>query len=109
MKVRLTSRAAGQVRDVDSWWHAHRADTTAFIDEFDRAVELLMKTPDLGAVYAPKAGFGVRRLLLSRSQHYLYYVHRRNQNLVRILAVWSCYRGREPDLGPLGRPPPRPR
>jgi plasmid stabilization system protein ParE len=103
MKIRLTARAAEHVRAVDTWWRAHRADMTAFIDEFNRAVELLMTAPDLGAIYTPKAAFGVRRLLLSRSQHYLYYVHRRDRHIIQILAVWSCFRGRGPRLGLLER------
>jgi hypothetical protein len=73
----------------------------AFIDEFNHAVELLIEAPDLGAVYTPKEAFGVRRVLLTRSQHYLYYVHRRDRHVIRILAVWSCYRGRGPSLGRL--------
>ena len=104
MKIRLTARAALQVRSVDAWWREHRAEATGFIDEFDHAVELLGTTPDLGAIYLPKAAFGVRRLLLPTSQHYLYYTLRRDRQTLRILAVWSCYRGRGPGLGPLRSP-----
>jgi plasmid stabilization system protein ParE len=103
MKVRLTARAAEHVRAADAWWRDHHGDATGFIDEFDHAVELLMVAPELGAIYAPKAAFRVRRLLLSASQHYVYYVYRRERKLIRILAVWSCYRGRGPELGSLKR------
>ncbi|MEO7328973.1 MAG: type II toxin-antitoxin system RelE/ParE family toxin [Minicystis sp.] len=102
MKVRLTAGATAQVRAANAWWRDNRADTKGFLEELEHALALLQAAPDLGAVYAPRAAFGVRRLLLSTSQHYVYYVHIRAQNLIRILAVWSCYRGRAPRMGPLG-------
>src|SRR5690349_15172658 len=98
MKLLVTARASDQVRVADAWWREHRADTTGFIDEFSHALDLLQSAPDLGAVYEPRAAAGVRRLLLPVSQHYVYYVHRRQRQLVRVLAVWSCYRGRGPRL-----------
>jgi plasmid stabilization system protein ParE len=108
VKLRVTARAANQVRAVDAWWRDHRGDAAGFLDELSAALQRLATSPELGALYAPKADFGVRRLLLPNCQHYLYYVHVRDQRMIRILAVWSCYRGRGPGLGSLSRKP-RPR
>jgi hypothetical protein len=105
MKLRVMARAAEQVRAVDAWWRDHRSDTAEFINEFAHALDLLKASPELGAAYGPKAAFGVRRLLLPASQHYLYYVHNRERHTIRVLAVWSCYRGRGPGLGSLQRRP----
>ena len=68
------------------------------VDEVAHAVELLMTSPDMGALYGPKAGRGVRRVLLPTSQYYLYYAHLAQRDTLRILAVWSCRRGRGPQL-----------
>jgi hypothetical protein len=99
VRLRITARAARQVREADAWWREHRADARGFIDEFSHAIDLLTELPDLGAVYLPKAAFGVRRLLLAKSEHYLYYLRDRERHTLRILALWSCYRGRMPPLG----------
>jgi hypothetical protein len=100
----VAARAAAQVRAVDAWWREHRGGSHGFIDEFSHALELLMTSPELGAVYEPKAAFGVRRLLLPRSHHYLYYVYYRDRRTLRVVSVWSCYRGSGPQLGSLRRP-----
>jgi plasmid stabilization system protein ParE len=98
VKVRVAAHAARQARAVDAWWREHRGDRDGFIDELASALERLAASPDLGALYEPRAAQGVRRLLLPASQHYVYYVHLRERQRVRILAIWSCYRGRGPGL-----------
>lgn len=103
MKIRLTDRATKQARTVDAWLRAHHGDGERFTDELARAIDRLLASPELGAVYQPKAAFGVRRVLLPESQHYLYYAHNRERRTIRVLAVWSCYRGRGPALGELKR------
>jgi plasmid stabilization system protein ParE len=103
MKLRVTARAADQVRAVEAWWRDHRGDGAGFTGEFSHAIELLMTSPDMGALYEPKAAVGVRRLLLPKSQHYVYYVHLLEQRTIRVVAVWGCRRGRGPQLGSIRR------
>jgi plasmid stabilization system protein ParE len=99
----VAARAAGQIRAVDAWWRENRGGPLGFVDEVAHAIDLLLTSPELGALYEPKAAFGVRRILLPKSQHYLYYVFHRSRGTLRILSVWSCHRGRPPQLGSLKR------
>jgi len=88
--------AARQIDEIDQWWREHRSSSEALREELARALGLLKAAPEQGPLYLPRAEQGFRRVLLQRSQHYVYYVVNRRKELIRILAVWSCYRGAPP-------------
>lgn len=98
MRLLITAHAASQIEEIDEWWGGNRNDPTGFREEVARAIELLKAAPEQGPPYSPKEGLGCRRILLRKSQHYLYYSYDRRRDLIRILAVWSCYRGAPPPL-----------
>ncbi|WP_437906596.1 type II toxin-antitoxin system RelE/ParE family toxin [Sorangium sp. So ce327] len=100
MKVQFLGRSAEQARAVDAWWRENRpAAPSLFADELAAALRMLQRTPETGAPYGPKAKDGVRRVLLSRTQYYVYYAVEPEARFIGVLAVWSCLRGKPPSLG----------
>ena len=78
---------------------AHRPSARdLFARELAGALRLLLRAPGVGVAYGPKSGDGVRRLILQRTGYHVYYVHDSEQQVLGILAVWSCRRGRPPSL-----------
>lgn len=92
MKVELSEEAHAQVQEIDAWWcENRRAAPDLFADELDQALLMLEQKPMLGTHYE-----AVRRVLLRRSHHHLYFVEQAQR--LYVLAVWSVYRGRGPKL-----------
>jgi len=96
VKVELSEEAHEQLREIDTWWRAHRrVAPNLFTDELDVALLALAEMPTLGVSY--HAGTRtVRRLLLRRTHYHLYFVQEAER--VFVLAVWSAFRGRTPKL-----------
>jgi plasmid stabilization system protein ParE len=95
VRVELSAEAQAAVERIDRWWRANRPAAPAlFLDELDRALAALEDSPGLGVRYPSKPG--VRRLLLLRSSHHVYFVEQADR--VFVLSVWSASRGRGPDL-----------
>ncbi len=102
----IVDQAERHLRSIDEWWRAHhRAGANVFLDEFDRAMRLLSVTPEIGPRFTRSRRPGVRRLLLRRSQHYVYYVFDRARSVVYVLAIWSTARGAAPPVYPPGAGP----
>ena len=96
MKVELSEEAHAQVQEIDAWWRENRrAAPDLFADELDQALLMLEQKPMLGTHYEAGAK-AVRRVLLRRSHHHVYFVERAQR--LYVLAVWSVYRGRGPKL-----------
>ena len=97
LPVKITRRAAAQIRDGASWWSANRPKAPgAFAEDLRRAVELISHQPTIGTRAASKRLRDVRRVHLGRIRYYLYY--RVQTDRVEILAVWHSSRGRDPVL-----------
>jgi len=96
VRVDLSDEADAQVAEIDAWWRANREKAPElFTDELERALAHLGSMPSLGTIYeqGPPA---VRRLLLSRTHYYLYFIEEADR--LYVVAVWSCFRGRGPKL-----------
>ena len=99
MILRFFGASAQQVQKVGAWWRENRPSAPdLFADELEWALQMLTSAPELGAVYGPGAAGGVRRVLLPKTQYYLYYAVDRDRGLIGIIALWSCHRGRGPRL-----------
>jgi len=95
--VRLTRRAAAEIREAAAWWAASRAAAPdAVREELRRVFALISTQPRVGAVARNAALKGVRRVHLSRVHHHLYY--RLKAGRVEILALWHARRGKEPNV-----------
>ena len=82
------------------WWRENRPAAPRLLErEFDAALDLLETTPETGRVYPTVNERVVRRVLLPKTRHHVYYEINLSRQEVRILIVWSAVRGRGPKLG----------
>ena len=67
-------------------------------DELRQAVALLKAVPWAGPAHPSPLHRDVRRTLLRRTKHYVYYVVDDAERVVTIVAVWHTARGTGPPL-----------
>lgn len=95
LRVKISARAAAEVRQAARWWLTHRpAAPGAIGTDFAESVALLAEQPGIGAKYAGARTTGVRRLFLSRVGYFIYY--RADAAELRVLAFWHASRGGQP-------------
>ena len=98
-RVVIVAEAEQQLRDVDRWWVTNRqAAPDLFLNELDRAIDLLSELPEIGPKFQRTNRIGIRRLLLRRSKYWVYYLYDAKRAIVYILAIWSTFRGSDPHL-----------
>ncbi|MBK9259119.1 MAG: type II toxin-antitoxin system RelE/ParE family toxin [Polyangiaceae bacterium] len=98
-RVIVTEMAREQVREISRWWKANRPQRpNLFREELAGARHLLLRIPNAGSRYRLSKYPNVRRLLLLRTRHHVYYVVNETQRLVTILAVWHTSREYGPPL-----------
>ena len=94
-QVRVSARAAAEVRRAAEWWQRNRpAAPGAVAADFADAVTLLAEQPGIGAKYEGARVVGVRRLFLSRLGYFVYY--RADANHLDVLAFWHASREMQP-------------
>ena len=97
LRVRISARAAAEVRRAAEWWLENRpAAPAAVAADFTAAVALLSEQPGIGAKYLGSRAVGVRRLFLSRVGYFVYY--RADASELKILAFWHASRDHQPQL-----------
>lgn len=97
LRLRITHRAAAQIRKADLWWTQHRAAAPgALHDDLDEAFRLLSQQPAIGTPVTHAKLSGVRRLHLGRLHYFLYY--RVTGNDIVVLAFWHVSRGAPPSV-----------
>jgi plasmid stabilization system protein ParE len=99
-RVGFAPDALDHVERLRSWWEANRlAAPHLFDEEFVAAVRQLETAPSTGVVYPhPRVSDEIRRLLMPRSRHHVYYTVDDAASLVWIVAVWHASRGQGPPL-----------
>jgi plasmid stabilization system protein ParE len=98
MKVQLSPRARREANRCDAWWRANRQDSPdLFEHELFRALEQIQTAPRSGARYVTGSGRDCRRVLMPRTQHFIYYGIVEPDE-VRVVAVWGGQRGKGPAL-----------
>jgi plasmid stabilization system protein ParE len=98
-EVKVTRRAAVDIRAAAAWWAENRSGAPAALrEELARAFELLATHPEIGAVARNPRLAGIRRILLARVRYHLYYRVVTNPPAVEILALWHASRGSTPLL-----------
>jgi plasmid stabilization system protein ParE len=89
--VVLVASAEEQLHEIAEWWMEHReASPSLVMDEFERCVSLLESSPDAGARFHRSRVPGVRRLVMRRTKHHVYYLHDESNVVVYIIAVWGA-------------------
>jgi plasmid stabilization system protein ParE len=97
--VVVVADAEEQLREIVDWWFAYRREApTLVLEEFERCVTLLGHTPDVGTSFRRARIPGVRRVLLRRTKHFVYYVHDAAHDVVYVIAVWGAPLGGDPVL-----------
>jgi plasmid stabilization system protein ParE len=97
LRVKVSARAASQVRKAADWWAANRPSAPGAIAvDFGESVALLAEQPGIGAEVVGARTPGVRRLYLSRVRYFVYYQAVGDE--LRILAFWHESRGQQPVL-----------
>jgi plasmid stabilization system protein ParE len=99
LEVLVAGRARVAIQRVGSWWKANRAAAPRlFEQELSGAFELIASTPLAGEEWPSKRIPGVRRWLLPKSLHYVYYTVDEEHAVVRVRMLWYAGRGRAPKL-----------
>jgi plasmid stabilization system protein ParE len=95
----VSKRARRQIERIQAWWIEHRpAARGLFLEELAVAEQQLRAAPEVGSTYMEHPGGAIRRLLLPRTHHHLYYRHQPDREVLTVLAVWGSPRGRGPRL-----------
>lgn len=97
--VVVVDEAEEQLREINQWWSANRrAAPRLVLDEFERCVTLLASSPDIGTGFHRTSVPGVRRLVMKKTKHYVYYVHDAANAVVYVIAVWGAPKEGDPVL-----------
>jgi hypothetical protein len=100
VKLRVAQRALVEGERATRWWRSNRPSAPSlFEDELDAALAFVRASPALGSLFGTRRERQVRRVLLPRTQYYLYYRFDRGDDHALILSIWSAVRGRGPRLG----------
>lgn len=98
-RIRTQPAAEGHLVQIAAWWEEHRPEHPRLVaEELDEAAQRLEENPEAGAVVLSRRIQGVRRLLLPRSQYYIYYRVDYDRRVIRIEAVWHASRGKGPPV-----------
>jgi plasmid stabilization system protein ParE len=90
-RVDITPRARAQINDISRWWRANRpSNPTLFREELIEARQRIAHLPASGPAYDSPEHADVRRMLLYRTQHHVYYVVDEQKRVVTVLAVWHA-------------------
>ena len=97
--VIVAPSARGHAQRIDEWWRENRPKAPdLFARELEAAFARIAATPMIVAVFLETKGRTIRRLLLPRTSHHVFFeVNEQHQN-VHVLAVWHAARGRGPRL-----------
>jgi len=99
LAIKVTPRAATEIRRASSWWQANRpAAPAALAEDLERAFEILSMQPGVGARAVNTGKESLRRLLLSRTSYHLYYQVNPAERRIELLALWHSRRGVGPNL-----------
>src|SRR5258708_7504513 len=97
--VVVVDEAERQLREIVAWWLENRAEARDLVvEEFDRCVTLLESSPDAGIRFHRTAIPGVRRIVMRRTRHFIFYVHDEPNAVVYIIAIWGAPKHGDPHL-----------
>jgi plasmid stabilization system protein ParE len=98
LPVRIVSSAARAIAKAAEWWAANRPKAPdAFVEDFERALQLIASHSAIGARARNVKLEGVRRVHLARVHYYLYY-RVTSEPAIEVLALWHTSRSTSPEL-----------
>ncbi|MGB3970260.1 MAG: hypothetical protein WBO45_26235 [Planctomycetota bacterium] len=85
------------ISTANEWWREHRqAAPGLLLREVEAACERIARQPRIGTAYLGRPG-DLRRLLLRRIGHHLYYGYAPSQRVVIVRGLWHAARTLPPD------------
>jgi plasmid stabilization system protein ParE len=97
LAVKISARAAGQIRRASEWWAENRPAVLGAVgQDVGESIALLTEQSGIGSRYEGARAPGVRRLYLGRIRYFLYY--RVVDGTLEILALWHSSRESTPRL-----------
>ena len=107
MKLELAEPARRQAAEIEGWWAENRpAAPSLFAQEFRDALELICRNPGVGTSWPTARRPDLRRVLMPRTKHHVYFRVDVPKKVVQVLAVWGAPRALE--RRPHVTSPPRP-
>lgn len=94
MKFKVAARADRQIRVASAWWAKNRPYAPQlFAEDLESAFDLIEQFPNAGEAVRHRHIAGLRRVLLSHVQYYLYYAVHYDAHIVEILGLRHSSRG----------------
>ena len=99
LPVRIVNTAARAIIEAADWWASNRPKApSAFVEDLERALQLIASQPAIGARAQNAKLEGVRRVHLTRVRYYLYYRIAKSPPAIEVLAFWHTSRGSAPPI-----------
>ena len=99
MKLRVAKRAEQQVDRIEQWWKENRPSAPRiFTEELGSTLGLICEMPGVGVRWPSARRPGIRRILMPKTEHHVYFRVNETGATVHVLAVWGAPRGRGPRL-----------
>jgi plasmid stabilization system protein ParE len=99
VKLKVAKRAEQQVDRIEQWWKENRPSAPRiFTEELESTLGLICEMPGVGVRWPSARRPGIRRVLMPKTEHHVYFRMDENGATVHVLAVWGAARGRGPRL-----------
>jgi plasmid stabilization system protein ParE len=98
VKVKVTRRAERRIEIVDRFWRKNRLEAPDLLKEELAAAEVRLSEDPYAGKACVIGERQLRRLLLPRTEQWMYYVVRAKQGLVVVQTIWGARRGRDPKI-----------
>jgi len=93
LTLRVVENAALEIEEAGTWWRANRPSAPELLsEELDRAFDLILQQPGIGARALNTRLPGVRRIHLRPVRYHVL------GDVVEVLGLWHSSRGSGPDL-----------
>jgi plasmid stabilization system protein ParE len=98
MKVEISPTAREQLNELVAWWDANRpAAKVGVEDALAETLDIIAAHPEIGRIYTKKTLYRMWRI--GTTPYFAFYRVDKKTRVIKIAAVWSSIRGREPELG----------
>jgi plasmid stabilization system protein ParE len=96
-EIGFALKASAQVDRLARWWRKNRPRNPSLLEaEMAAVLSMLAELPEAGQAWA--LARGIRRVLMPRTQHYVYYRIVPKAMIVRVVAVRHAAREKGPPL-----------
>jgi plasmid stabilization system protein ParE len=99
VKLKVAKRAEQQADRIEQWWKENRPSAPRiFTEELESTIRLVCEMPGVGVSWPSARRPGIRRVLMPKTEHHVYFRVDEASATVHVLAVWGAPRGTGPKL-----------